>query len=85
MAVAVTRGGFWLQHASNEARQLIAFADEFAELGHGQPGVSFGPVNVAGTLNALFESARLKGDAILDPHGHLVDRAPTGRARQHFP
>lgn len=85
MAVAVTRGGFWLQHASNEARQLVAFADELAELGHGQPGVSFGPVNVADTLNALFEEARLKGDAILDPHGHLVDRAPTGRAGQHFP
>jgi hypothetical protein len=85
MALTTTRAGFWLQHASNEARQLVAFADELAQLTAGRPGISFGPVNTPGTLNDLFEQARLAGDAVLDPHGYFVDRAPTARARQHFP
>ncbi len=42
---SVAGGGFWLPHASTEARQLIAFADELAQLGHGEPGVNVGPVN----------------------------------------
>lgn len=86
MAVAALRPGFWLQHASNEARQLVAFADELATTPSGRPGVAFGPVNVPGTLNSLFEQARAAGDAILDPHGHLLDDRPhTQRRRDHFP
>ena len=85
MAVAVPRAGFWLQHASNEARQLVGFADELGQTPSGRPGVAFGPVNVPGTLNPLFEHARLAGDAILDPQGHALDRTHTERAREHFP
>jgi hypothetical protein len=36
-------------------------------------------------LNRLFQKARAAGDAILDPHGHLLDRDPTARSRNHFP
>lgn len=85
MAVATVRAGFWLQHAANEARQLVALADELAQAPAGRPGIAFGPVNVPKTLNELFEQARNAGDAILDPHGHALDLPPTKRAQQHFP
>ncbi len=85
MAVAPIRPGFWLQHASNEARQLVSFAAELGQQPHGRPGISFGPVNAPGTMNELFEGARLVGDAILDPHGHFLDREHTKRSRDHFP
>jgi hypothetical protein len=84
VAIATPRAGFWLQHASNEASQLVAFADDLAQTPAGRPGVSFGPLNAPATLNRLFEQARLAGDAILDPHGHALDRTPTERARRHF-
>jgi len=85
VAVATVRGGFWLQHAANEARQLVSLADELAGTPAGRPGVAFGPVNVPNTLNGLFEQARGLGDAILDPHGHTLDLPSTRRAEQHFP
>lgn len=85
MAVAPVRAGFWLQHASNEARQLVAFADELAQSPAGRSGIAFGPVNAPNTLNELFEHARSRGDAILDPHGHALDLPPTRRSEQHFP
>lgn len=85
MAVATTRAGFWLQHAANEARQLVSLADELSHTPAGRPGIAFGPVNAPQTLNGLFEQARNAGDAILDPHGHALDLPPTKRAQQHFP
>jgi hypothetical protein len=85
VAVAPARPGFWLQHASNEARQLVVFADELAQTPPGRPGVAFAPVNAPRTLNELFERTRRAGDAILDPHGHALDLPPTKRAQQHFP
>lgn len=85
MAVAPVRPGFWLQHASNGASQLVAFADELAQTPAGRPGMAFGPVNAPRTLNQLFQHARAAGDAILDPQGHALDLEPTKRAQKHFP
>lgn len=85
MAVAPMRAGFWLQHASNEATQLVAFADELAQTPAGRPGVAFGPLNVPRTLDALFQRARGAGEAIMDPHGHTLDLPATRRAELHFP
>jgi hypothetical protein len=86
VAVAHAAGGFWLQHASREARELVGFADELAQTTqHSRPGIAFGPVNAPSTLNGLFQRARQLGDAILDPHGYLLDRDATRRAQQHFP
>lgn len=85
MAVAPTRAGFWLQHASNEAEQLLTFADELGQTPAGRPGVALGPVNVPKALNAHFQRARGAGDAILDPHGQMLDLDPTKRSEKHFP
>jgi hypothetical protein len=43
------------------------------------------PVNARATLNPLFQQARAKGDAIVDPNGHFLDRAHTARSKRHFP
>jgi hypothetical protein len=85
MAVALVRAGFWLQHASNEAEQLLTFADELGQTAAGRPGVALGPVNVPKALNAHFQRARRAGDAILDPHGQMLDLDPTKRSEKHFP
>jgi hypothetical protein len=85
MAVTGIRPGFWLQHASNEADQLVAFADELELTPAGRPGTALGPLNPPDRLRKLYERARGNGDAVLDPHGHLLDRTHTARARKHFP
>jgi hypothetical protein len=85
MAVAGVRPGFWLQHASNEASQLVAFADELAQTPAGRPGIALGPLTTAPKLGELYRRCRAAGDAILDPHGHLIDRTHTERARNHYP
>lgn len=86
MAVAVAAPpGFWLQHATREAPELVALANDLAQGPHGRPGIAFGPVNGPNTLNPLFEQARNAGAAILDPQGHALDRPPTKRAQRHFP
>ncbi|SOJ54609.1 hypothetical protein MSIMFB_02098 [Mycobacterium simulans] len=77
---------FWLEYGSNEARQLVAFADELAATPAGRPGICFGPLNApATTLEPLYRQARASGEAIVDPHGYLLDRPPTERSRNHFP
>lgn len=78
-------GGLWLQHAANNSRDLVHFADDLANAPAGRPGVVFAPVNIPRTLNELYEHARGQGDAIMDPSGYLVDRDPTARARDNFP
>lgn len=85
MAVNPTQGGFWLQHANREMPQLLVFADELGQGPLGRPGVAFGPLNSPTALNPSFERARTAGEAILDPHGHLLSRSPTVRSRNHFP
>lgn len=86
MAVNPVRGGFWLEYGNREAPQLVAFASELAQTAAGRPGVAFGPLNHPHTtLHGLFEQARLAGDAILDPHGYLLDRDHTARSTNHFP
>ena len=84
MAIAQPRAGFWLQHASREADELVTFADDLTQTHAGRPGIVFGPVNVPATLNRLYTRARTAGDAVLGPEGFRLDRAPTKRSEQHF-
>ncbi len=84
MAAVELPGGFWLQHASNEAQDLVDFADELGSDGS-RPGVVIAPVNVPDRLDPLYRQARAAGAVIVDPNGHLLDRAHTKRARDHFP
>lgn len=79
------RAGFWLQHAANAAEALVAYADDLASQPGGRPGVVMAPVNARKTLNPLFEEARKKGDVVVDPSGHFLDRKHTTRSRRHFP
>jgi hypothetical protein len=77
---------FWLEYGSNEARQLVAFADELANTPAGRPGICFGPLNAPlTTLEPLYRQARASGEAIIDPHGYLLNRDHTKRSRTHFP
>jgi hypothetical protein len=78
-------GGLWLQYGNKEARELVAFADELAQT-VSRPGIAFGPLNGSHTLlNPLYQAARSVSDAILDPHGQLIDLKHTKRSRDHFP
>ena len=85
MAVNPVSGGFWLEYGNREAPQLVAFASELAQTPAGRPGVAFGPLNGPSTLDRLFEQARLAGDAILDPHGYLLDRDSHSSFAQPLP
>lgn len=77
---------FWLEYGSREARPLVAFADELAATPAGRPGICFGPLNAPLTsLEPLYRQARTSGEAIVDPHGYLLDREHTKRSRDHFP
>lgn len=77
---------FWLEYGSREAQQLVDFADELAATPAGRPGICFGPLSIPRTLESLYREARVGGEAIVDPHGYLLDRpTPTKRARDHFP
>ncbi|WP_304113641.1 hypothetical protein [Mycolicibacterium bacteremicum] len=78
---------FWLEYGSNEARPLVAFADELAITPAGRPGICFGPLNAPTTmLEPLYRQARANGEAIVEPHGYLLDREPhTARSRNHYP
>lgn len=77
---------FWLEYGSREARELVAFADELARTAAGRPGICFGPLNNPDTmLEPLYQRARARGPAILDPHGYLLDLGHTARSRKHFP
>ena len=79
------RAGFWLQHGNRDAESLVAYADDLALQPGGRPGVVLAPVNSSTKVNALFQQARSKGDAFLDPVGHSLDRDPTKRSKDHFP
>jgi hypothetical protein len=76
---------FWLEYGSNEAQQLVDFADELASTPAGRPGICFGPLNAPTTLEPLYRHARVSGEAIVDPHGYRLDLDPTVRSRRHFP
>lgn len=84
MGVTTSRPGFWLQHASRETTELLALATQLATTAGGRPGIAFGPLNSPSTLEPAFRQARQAGDAIVDPHGHLLDRVHTARSRNHF-
>lgn len=77
--------GFWLEYGNREAPELVGFADDLAQTPAGRPGVCSGPLNGRDTLEPLFRRARATGDAIIEPHGYLLDRAHTTRSRNHFP
>ncbi len=81
----MAQGGLWLQQAANHARDLVDFADDLSNAPAGRPGVLFAPVNVPSTLSELYETARSKGDAAVDPSGYLIDRPATKRAEENFP
>jgi hypothetical protein len=86
MAVgAGPRPGFWLQHSRNNANEQVALLGDLTNSPAGRPGMSFGPLNAPTTLNPLFAQVRTAGDAILDPHGLLLDRDHTETRRTHFP
>jgi hypothetical protein len=81
----VVRPGFWLQHGSEKAPELVGYSDALANEPGGRPGIVLAPVNAPSTLNPLFELARAKGDAFLDPIGHCIERGPTATKEKHFP
>ena len=83
--MSAARGGFWLQHSSQGAKEAVDYASALAASDAGRPGVSFGPVNAPSTLSKLFQRARADGDAILDAQGHLLDRDHKPRMRERFP
>ncbi len=81
----MARAGFWLQHAANGADELVGYGDNLASQPGGRPGVVMAPVNARSTLNPLFKQARAKGDAVVDPSGHFLDRPHTKRSKRHYP
>jgi len=85
MAVSSVDGGFWLEYGSKGARELVAFGEDLAQTAGGPSGVCFGPLNAPATLEPLYRRARAVGDAIIEPHGYLLDRAPTARSNKYFP
>lgn len=85
MAVGGPRPGFWFQHSRNNTKEQVALLGDLAKTPAGRPGMSFGPLNAPNTLNPLFAQVRAAGDAILDPHGLLLDRDHTDNRRKHFP
>lgn len=85
MAVSPVAGGFWLQYGNREAADLVAFADDLARTSAGRTGVCFGPLNGPTTLEPLYRQARAAGEAIVDPHGYLLDLDHTARSRKNFP
>lgn len=76
---------FWLEYGNREAPDLVAFADDLARTPAGRPGVCFGPLNGPTTLEPLYRQARAQGNAIVEPHGYLLDLDHTARSRNHFP
>lgn len=76
---------FWLEYGNKEALQLVAFADDLAQTPAGRPGICFGPLTGHPKLERLYRQARVRGDAVVDPHGYLLDRKHTKRSRDHFP
>jgi hypothetical protein len=81
----MARAGFWLHYGTNHGALLVAYADDLAKEPGGRPGVIMAPVGVTGTVNRLFQESR-KGDAIVDPSGHILDLLPHGTQRgQNFP
>lgn len=78
---------FWLEYGSQQARPLVSFADELAGTPAGRPGICFGPLNAPLTsLEPLYRQARTSGEAIVEPHGYLLDRTPhRPRKRDYFP
>jgi hypothetical protein len=76
---------FWLEYGNREAPDLVAFANELAQTPAGRPGICFGPLNGPATLEPLYRQARAEGNAIVEPHGYLLDRDHTARSRNHFP
>ncbi|WP_142281632.1 hypothetical protein [Mycobacterium kyorinense] len=76
---------FWLEYGNREAPELVGFANDLAQTPAGRPGICFGPLNNPATLEPLYRQARTAGDAIVEPHGYLLDLEHTARSRNHFP
>ena len=76
---------FWLEYGNREAPELVAFASDLAQTAAGRPGICFGPLNGPTTLEPLYRQARVEGNAIVEPHGYLLDLDHTARSRNHFP
>jgi hypothetical protein len=73
---------FWLEYGNREAADLVAFADELAQTPGARPGVCFGPLNNPTTLEPLYRQARAEGNAIVEPHGYLLDRNQLRRVQE---
>jgi hypothetical protein len=65
--------GLWLQYASQKADELVALGDDLATTGY-RPGVVFAPVGAPARLHRLYQRARARGEAFVDPSGFLLDR-----------
>jgi hypothetical protein len=76
--------GFWLQHGSQGADQLVSLADDLEQVG-ARPGVIFAPVGTPAKLKQLYQRVRERGEAFLDPSGYLLDRGPSPQRRGYFP
>lgn len=83
--MTAARAGFWLQATTQKADEVVAFANTLASSPAGRPGVSLGPLHTPATLNGLFQRARGGGDAIVDAHGHLVDRPHSQQREDRYP
>ena len=77
-------GGFWLQYASRGAAELVALTTDLARSGY-RPGVVFAPVGGPARLSNLYGDARARGEAFLDPSGHLIDREHSPQRASNFP
>jgi hypothetical protein len=66
------------------AATLVALPDDLAADGY-RPGVIFAPVGGPRTLRELYGRARARGEAFLDPSGHLIDRPSSTRRAENFP
>jgi hypothetical protein len=76
--------GFWLQYPAQRAEELIALADDLAADGP-RPGVVFAPVGASSRLARLYQHARDRGEAFVDPSGFLLDRDSTAQRAANYP
>ncbi|HEY4280210.1 MAG TPA: hypothetical protein VGM91_18445 [Conexibacter sp.] len=83
--MTAARAGFWLQATARGAEEVLAFAGTLAGTPAGRPGVSFGPLYTRATLNDLFQRARVEGNAMVDPHGYLVDKEHSKQRESRYP
>lgn len=76
--------GFWLQYTFQGADELVALADVLGR-GNSRPGIVFTPTGAPERLARLYNHARRRGEAFLDPSGFLLDRPPSAQRRTNYP